>query len=355
MCGDEGREWSGRRAARRPYRARAGWLAVALLGTAAVLLSACGSSPSASTTSSGPPGSGPATSAASTSSTAGSAAPTKGTAGGKPGWIVADWAVKKFEAAGLSPALADYYFNNPQTYLIVTQHDTSAVDRQLPDATHLQRFTSFATMKQAFASGSLTPGTKAVMYDNEAWSFTPANEKAAPINYARQARALVHQHGMTFVFAPAVNLATLTSAGSKSGAGSAAGSSAGSSTGKYAEYLNQGLAAHGAGVSDVLDIQTQQAQATPTFQSFASQAIRQAKAANPRAKVFAGIGPGPNGRTVTAADILADYEAVRPVVDGYWLNLPARNSQCPGCAAAQPQVAVDFLKSLAHRLGQPTS
>ena len=331
---------------RRHPRGRAPGRLVALglaVGTLAVLLAACGTSgPSSSPTTTRPAA--PPTTRGTTPGATGSS--------GKPGWIVADWAVKKFEAAGMSSTLVDYFFNNPQTYLIVTQKDTSAVDRQLPDATHMERFTSYATMQQAFSSNAITPGTRAIMYDNEAWSFTPANEKAAPFTYAQMAENLVHQHGMTFVFAPAVNLAALTTGGTDS---SAPTSASASTSGKYSEYLSKDLAGQGARTSDVFDVQAQQAEATSTFGSFTTQAIHQATAANSRAEVYVGIGPNPNGRTVSAADILADYQAVRPLVAGYWLNLPAGTSQCPGCGSAQPQVAVSFLESLAHSLGQPTS
>ena len=312
-----------------------------------VLLAACSSSPSSSpTTTTGHPASTGTTGASGAGSTT---VPTSTASAGKPGWIVADWAVAKMEAAGLSPSLVDYFFDNPQTYLIVTQHDHSAVDQQLAAATHVQRFTSFATMQQAFSSGTVTPGTKGILYDNEAWRFTPANEKAAPVSYAQRARALAHQHGMTFVFTPAVNLATL--------AASTGGGTAGSTgaAGKYGAYLSQDLAARAATASDVLEIQAQQAQATPEFDTFTSQAISQARAANKSALIYVGIGPGPNGRTISAAQILAAYQATRARVDGYWLNIPANNAQCPGCGTAQPQVAVAFLQSLARTLGQPSS
>lgn len=303
--------------------------------SAAGLLAACSSSPSSTpTTTTSPP----------TTTTPSPSSPRSGTLAGKPGWIVANWAIAKFEKAGLPLSLVDYFFNNPRTYLIVSPNFTSPVDRQLPDATLLERFTSYATMQQAFDSGSILPGVKAIMYDNEAWALTPANEKAAPFKYAQEAQTLVHQHGMTFVFAPAVNLATLTSAGAASG-----------STDKYSAYLSQNLSGQGAKVSDIFDIQAQQAQATAAFDSFTRQAVAQAKAANPHVQIFVGIGPSPNGRTISAADILAAYRATRSEADGYWLNLPAGNAQCPNCGTAQPQVAVSFLESLATSLGQPTS
>jgi hypothetical protein len=124
-----------------------------------------------------------------------------------------------------------------------------------------------------------------------------------------------------------------------------------SGTSKFQAYLDQNLASQGAKVSDVFDIQAQQAEATPDFMSFATQAVAQARAANPHAVVLVGIGTNPGGRPVTIQDVTSAYSAVRALADGYWLNIPQGNSQCPQCGPAQPQVAVAFLQGLAPSLG----
>ena len=299
------------------------------MAAAALLVAGCGTTTSSRSVA--PPSTVPAGTPAPTAPST----PTAGGTGGKPSWIVADWAIADMEKAGLSQSLVTSFFDNPETYLILHPGD-ARIDAALPHAVRLERFTSFATMQSAFADGQLLPGISAVMYDNEAWSFTPADEKANPIQFAAEAAALAHQHDLRLVFTPAANLADLQS--------SATGGD------KYANYLAQDLAA-GARVSDVFDIQSQQAEGTPQFATFVSQAAGQAKAANPGAVVMAGIGPNPGGRPVTAAQILDAVDAVRSEVSGFWLNMPAGTAQCPQCGTAQPQVAVAFLEALAAQLG----
>ena len=43
--------------------------------------------------------------------------------------------------------------------------------------------------------------------------------------------------------------------------------------------------------------------------------------------------------------------AVRPVVDGFWLNIPAGGKYCPRCGVPQPQLAVQLLQSLEAAAG----
>jgi len=302
------------------------WLAGVTVLSA--LLTACSTSTSAGPTTTAPASSTAPTSPITTQPAVGST--------GKPVWIVADWALADMKKAGLSPSLMTYFFDNPQTYLIVHSGEAK-MDTALPGATRVQRFTSFPALQAAISQGTLLPGVSAVMYDNEAWSFTPPNEKANPVQYALQAETLAHQHNLKFVFTPAVNLAML-------------GPAANPSLDKYANYLAQDMAA-GSRASDVFDIQSQQAEGTPQFASFVHQAVAQARAANPGAILTAGIGPNPGGRAVTATQVLDALQSARADVSGFWLNLPAGTPQCPQCGTVQPQIAVQVLQSLANSLG----
>jgi len=297
--------------------------------SATLLLAGCSTTTSAGPTTTEPPKTAAPTSPITTQ-------PQVGSTTGKPSWIVADWAIADMNKAGLSSSLMTYFFDNPQTYLIVHSGETK-VDAALPGATRVQRFTNFPDLQAAISQGTLLSGVSAVMYDNEAWSFTPPNEKANPVQYALQAEALAHQHNLKFVFTPAVNLAML-------------GPAANASQDKYANYLAQNMAA-GSRASDVFDIQSQQAEGTPQFASFVHQAVAQARAANPRAILTAGIGPNPGGRAVTAAQVLDALQSARADVSGFWLNLPAGTPQCPQCGTVQPQIAVQVLQSLANSLG----
>lgn len=94
-------------------------------------------------------------------------------------------------------------------------------------------------------------------------------------------------------------------------------------------YLDQGLAARGARVSDVFEIQSQQIEGTSAFLPFATLATAQAKAANPDAMLLLGIGTNPGGRSVTARALLNSYLSTRTKTNGYWLNIPSRDGPVP--------------------------
>lgn len=248
------------------------------------------------------------------------------------------------ERAGLSSSLVRFFFDNPGTFLI--EKGDRSVDAALPDATAVRSFASYATMQQAIISGTLGTQVRAVIYDNEHWSFTPTNEQQQPIQYAQRAASLAHQHGLRLIFTPAINLASLLSPGAvSSGSGSA-------STSKYNAYLSLRLAAQGAQVSDAFEIQAQQVEATAQFAGFVTAAVSQARTANPRALILLGIATNPLGRMVSPQDLMAAYSLTRSQVAGYWLNIPGASAQCLTCGNAQPQVGVGFLEDLAHTLGQ---
>ena len=247
-------------------------------------------------------------------------------------WIVPEWAVRLLQQAGLPGSLVGSFFDNPNTFLI--DSNDSQIAAELPNATRVARFTSFAAMQQAFTARTVPARDRAVMYDCEAWSFTPPNEQAQPVAFAARAQALAHQHNMTFIFTPGTNLAAASGGGSK-----------------YRNFVAENLAGQSAPVSDVLELQAQQAEGTPDFLPFVTSGVRQARSANPAVVVLIGISTNPLGRAVTSRDLLGALTSTRSMVDGYWLNIPQGGPQCPACGAAQPQTAVALLQSVAYGSG----
>jgi hypothetical protein len=229
----------------------------------------------------------------------------------------------------MSSSLAYSLFDNPRTLLIVKK---SFVDKLLPNAQRVVTFTSLSSIKASVDDGLLPAGTKYVLYDNERWALTPADEQRNPIASAEQARAFLHQHGLKLIFAPGVNLATVM-------AGTADNQ-------KYTSYLAKALVANGVRASDVFEIQGQQLVGMPAFASFVAAAAGQAKSADPSVPVLLGLSTNPLGRTLTASALLDAYHSTRSLVSGYWLNVPAASAKCPTCGASRPQVAVSFLESL---------
>ena len=117
----------------------------------------------------------------------------------------------------------------------------------------------------------------------------------------------------------------------------------------FAAYLRLGLAASAARYADVIDIQAQGSEASLSrFTSFVKEAAAQARGANPHVIVLAGLSTNPSGQHVTSAQFISAYNAVRPDVNGYWLNIPAQGSACSRCGTPQPKVAVPLLQMLAR-------
>ena len=257
---------------------------------------------------------------------------------GRPAWIIEDSAVALLRRSGLSASLTDYFFNNPSTFLI--QNKETRVRRELPRAVAVESFTSYHALQRALYKGTMDPGIRAIMYDNELWNLTPSNESSHPALFGARARALAHRLGMTFIFTPATDLANANSTRPTAGAA------------VFQQYLADHLAARGARVSDVFEIQAQRAEATPEFLPFATRAVAQARTANPHAEILLGVASSPGGRSVTSQDLLDAYRSTRSMVAGYWLNIPLSGPGCTDCGGGDPQVAVAFLRSLAQMLGR---
>jgi hypothetical protein len=195
-------------------------------------------------------------------------------------------------------------------------------------------YRSFAAMQQAFNDGT-APKTGAIMYDDEKWAFTPDDEKHDPVHFIEQAADLAHSHGLQFVSTPAMALSSIVRPGP-----GAIGD----------KYIELGIPGGAAKYADVLDIQAQSLQFDlPTYTRIVTAAAQQARAANPKIIVIAGITTGrdhADGSQVSSDDLIAAVKATRSVVDGYWLNVPAKGNDCPQCAEYRPELATDFLHKL---------
>jgi len=191
-------------------------------------------------------------------------------------------------------------------------------------------FPSVGELRSALAGHTLPAGTRAVLYDPEAWSFTPPGEQRDPVRAAAQAAGLAHAHGLKLIAAPALNLTTVMDPGG--------------SRSRWRSYLNLGLARSMARVADVVELQAQSLERSPaTYSAFVRQAAAQARAANPRVTVLAGLSTNPPGAPVASHQLAAAYQATRPEVDGFWLNIPGQGARCPTCNPARPDLGVKVL------------
>jgi hypothetical protein len=250
----------------------------------------------------------------------------------KPYWILEKFSVSPLLQAGLSQSMLQDYFNNPHTFVIVTSGDLS-MDPLLPAATYVMDFHNAQQMMHALSVGSVPSYIKLLLYDDEKWPSTPVAQQQQPFTYEAEAEAAANQHGLGFVFTPAANLSTVLS-------------TAYSNATKYDGYASLGIASQGAAHADVLEIQSQQDEGTSGFNSFVSTTVSQAKTANPSALVMVGLTTAAPRMAITPQILLNDYATTRPLVSGYWLNIPGG----PG-GPHNPQVAVAFLQALAPQLG----
>ena len=203
------------------------------------------------------------------------------------------------------------------------------------DAVRVMSFKNFGAISNALSTRSLDPEVRGVMYDYEKWRFTPEEEQRNPAGYVKQAADLVHAQNLLFLTAPAVNLVTVMAPGEDRNR-------------MFDTYLRLGIAADAARYADVFDIQAQRAErSTELYATFVRQAAAQARQANPKVVVLAGISTEPIGQQVTPDDILRAIAATRDVVDGYWFNIPEPSEYSPLATAFRPDIAINVLRRLA--------
>ncbi len=206
------------------------------------------------------------------------------------------------------------------------------------DATMVVTFPAVAALGDALAGSHLPAGTRAVLYDPEAWSFTPAAEQRDPVRAAARAAALAHAHGLKIIVAPALNLTAVLAPGS--------------SAPRWRQFLDLRLAAKIAEVADFLDLQAQSLErSTASYVNFVREAAAQARAANPEVTVLAGLSTNPPGAAVDSQQLTAAIRASWPAADGYWLNIPSRGPRCPTCNPIRPDVGIEALRAVAKNQG----
>jgi hypothetical protein len=261
------------------------------------------------------------------------ARPVSSPAGGselEPAWIITTGSLPRLVVAGLPVPALDADFDNPATLLL----GRGRVDRFLPHASPAMVFTSEASLAAALSDGRVPSVVAWILLDLEHWPLTPADEQADPVGALLKAVAVAHAHGKKVLFTPAVDLLSALAPGTPAGA-------------RFTTF-DRLVAGPGAAVADGFEVQSQQTEATPSAATFVSQAVATAHAAHPGAPVLAGLSTNPDGRQVTAADLLAIYRAARLAgASGFWLNIPQAGPECPRCGTPQVPVAVAFLRALA--------
>ena len=195
-------------------------------------------------------------------------------------------------------------------------------------------FASATALQEAVTGGQLPAGTHGVLYDPEAWSFTPAAEQRDPVRAATRAAAVAHAHGLRFIVTPALNLTSVLNPGRTEP--------------RWRQFLGLGLVGRLAYVADAVELQAQSLERnTGTYTAFVQAAAAQATSANPRISVLAGLSANPPGAPVDSRNLMDAIAATRSMVDGYWLNIPGPGPRCPTCNPPRPDVAIQTLTAYA--------
>jgi len=231
-----------------------------------------------------------------------------------------DRAVLDMQAAGASRKLLDFV-NRPQN-LVSTPR---ARAKPLSDATRIQVFSSYAGLAQAIANHHIAADTRAVVYDNERSTGTPATELADPVRYCRMTALLLHQHGLEYIASPGFDL---------SGPRPANGE-------WFRQFARAGLMKCGR-YADYLDIQDQLMQGSAIYSHDAQAAATLLHQINPRAKLLMGLSTSPSGHVATAGQLWHAYRDTSRFVNGYWLNVPHNIA-----GHSLPSVALQFLQKMA--------
>jgi hypothetical protein len=194
-------------------------------------------------------------------------------------------------------------------------------------------FPAISALAAAVATRRIPAQARSLLYDPEAWSFTPAAEQRAPVQAATRAAALARAHNLGLIVAPALDLTSVLAPHGRAP--------------RWRQFLDLRLAASFAKTSSVVGLQAQSLERdTAAYAGFVGAAARQARAANPRVTVVAGLSTNPPGAPVSSKQLLAAIRATRYTVEGYWLNIPGRGPRCPGCRHARPGVGRRALRTL---------
>lgn len=194
-------------------------------------------------------------------------------------------------------------------------------------------FASAAALEQAVDDGQLPAVTYGVLYDPEAWSFTPAAEQTDPVRAAARAAAVAHAHGLRFIVTPALNLTGVLDPGRPEP--------------RWRQFLGLDLVGRLAPLADAVELQAQSLERdTGTYAAFVRAAAAQATSANPRISVLAGLSTNPPGAPVDSRNLTDAIAATRSMVDGYWLNVPGPGPRCPTCNLPRPDIALQTMQAV---------
>ena len=206
-----------------------------------------------------------------------------------------------------APALIKQVAAGPGTYVL----EQRVGGTRLPASViPVQYFFSSAGLQAAIDHHKIIPGVQVVADDLEDFAITPASERKDPIPAMRGFADAAHANGYRPILIPGRDLMRVPRAVCSQQPGTTISQA----------YLRCGLPAAAA----YAPIYVIQAAAVETNLSALRQLVQdgaaQARKANPHALVLATLSVSPNGLYVPASAVVLAAEAIRPYVQGFFMN-----------------------------------
>ena len=244
------------------------------------------------------------------------------TAAARPAWYITRWALAQVAAnPSVRAKLA-----RARVYQLVQPGEPALRGASAAPVLH---FTSVAGLRKAISHRHLPAGTRTVLYDPEAWRFTPLAEQRHPVQATQRAARLAHAHGLRLIVAPGLDLVI---------------HGPHSALPRWRQFLDRRLAASLAAAADGIELQAQSLERNAgDYAHFVRAAARQARQAKPGITVLAGLSTNPPGAPVASWQLAKATRAAESAVAGYWLNIPGRSAQCPACHDTRVYVGVHML------------
>jgi hypothetical protein len=235
-------------------------------------------------------------------------------------WLIGTSGITKLEQLAGSAAVARY-FDGPQTTVITP----STIPSSLASWHVIFALDTRSLAEVRSGVNGLSPRISAILYDPEAWSFTPVAEQSNVGAATAQAASMAHAAGRKLIVTPATDLT------------------------KRGMFIQSDDLAKVAASADLVEIQAQGMERDPaTYAAFVGRAVSQIRSANPGVMIYAGLSTNPAGAPVTVTELLLDVRLTSFELSGYWLNIPSQSRFCPTCGQAQPQIALRLLASMAR-------
>jgi len=204
----------------------------------------------------------------------------------------------------LDPGLAAQAFDTPRTFVLGGSSSGLAASG-LGAATPAEAFTSLTTLSQALASGSVFPGTEAVVLDLGPGS--PVSQQRHPAQTFDVAATTAHHDGYLFIAAPQIGLVHTLEPKARPSL-------------RNFDFIARDLAGDAARHADAVVLPFGSTQKrTLGYADLTRMAVTEADQARPGVQVLGGLSVGSHS-TASAAALVAAAQATGGYVTGYSLS-----------------------------------